>query len=144
LFAREQGLPYLVIGNGTNILAGDYGVDGLVIHNKSNDISHKLVNENTSAWHIDSGVLFSRLARITCEAGWTGQEWAGSVPGSVGGGVVSNAGAHGKELKDDLVSIEVLTRQGKVETWPAEALELGYRASRFKAHGERALTADQE
>jgi UDP-N-acetylmuramate dehydrogenase len=91
-------------------------------------------------WHVESGVLFSRLARITCEAGWSGLEWSNSVPGSVGGGVVSNAGAHGKELKDDLLGIEVLTGEGKVETWPVEALQLGYRTSRFKAHGHRAMS----
>lgn len=141
MFARERGLPYLVIGNGTNIMAGDYGVDGLVIHNKTHDISHQLENDGEmSMWHVASGVLFSRLARITCEAGWSGLEWSNSVPGSVGGGVVSNAGAHGKELKDDLLSIKVLTDEGKVETWPVEALQLGYRTSRFKAHGRRAMS----
>jgi len=77
---------------------------------------------------------------MTCEAGWSGLEWSNSVPGSVGGGVVSNAGAHGKELKDDLISIEVLTGEGKIERWPVEALELGYRTSRFKAHGRRAMS----
>jgi UDP-N-acetylmuramate--L-alanine ligase/UDP-N-acetylenolpyruvoylglucosamine reductase len=140
LFARERGLPYLVLGNGTNILVGDYGIDGLVIHNKAQDISHEILDEGRSLWHVESGVLFSRLARITCEQGWTGQEWSNSVPGSVGGGVVSNAGAHGKDLHDDLVSVEVLTREGKVEVWPADTLELGYRTSRFKAHGSRALS----
>ncbi|HET6313345.1 MAG TPA: UDP-N-acetylmuramate--L-alanine ligase [Chloroflexia bacterium] len=140
LFARERGLPYLVLGNGTNILVGDYGIDGLVIHNKAQDISHELLDEGRSLWHVESGVLFSRLARITCEQGWTGLEWSNSVPGSVGGGVVSNAGAHGKDLHDDLVSVEVLTREGKVEVWPADTLELGYRTSRFKAHGSRALS----
>jgi UDP-N-acetylmuramate dehydrogenase len=143
LFARENGVPYLVIGNGTNLLVGDYGIDGLVIHNKTRDISHKLVNENTSAWHVASGVLFSRLARITCEAGWAGLEWSNSVPGSVGGGVVSNAGAHGKELKDDLISISVLTAQGRIEEWPVHALAMGYRTSRFKAHGKRALSPSE-
>jgi UDP-N-acetylmuramate--alanine ligase len=140
LFARENGVPYLVIGNGTNLLVSDYGIDGLVIHNKTRDISHKLVDENTSIWHVASGVLFSRLARITCEAGWTGLEWSNSVPGSVGGGVVSNAGAHGKELKDDLISISVLTAKGEIEEWRTGTLELGYRTSRFKAHGKRALS----
>ncbi len=143
LFARENGMPYLVIGNGTNLLVSDYGVGGLVIHNKTRDISHKLVDESTSVWHVASGVLFSRLARITCEAGWTGLEWSNSVPGSVGGGVVSNAGAHGKELRDDLISISVLTADGQIEEWPAHALELGYRTSRFKAHGARALSPSE-
>ena len=144
LFAREREVPYLVIGNGTNIMAGDYGVDGLVIHNKTHDISHKVEGTGeTSIWRVGSGVLFSRLSRMTCEAGWSGLEWSNSVPGSVGGGVVSNAGAHGKELKDDLISIEVLTGEGKVERWPVEVLELGYRTSRFKAHGRRAMSPSE-
>lgn len=139
LFARQNDVPYLVIGNGTNMIVGDYGIDGLVIHNKTNKISHDLTGDATSLWHVDSGVLFSRLARITCDAGWTGLEWSNSVPGSVGGGVVSNAGAHGKELKDDLASIRVLTGEGKIEEWPVDRLQLGYRTSRFKAHGTRTL-----
>jgi len=140
LFARDNGVPYMVIGNGTNLLVGDYGIDGLVIHNKTRDISHKLVDEATSIWHVASGVLFSRLARMTCEAGWMGLEWSNSVPGSVGGGIVSNAGAHGKEIVDDLVSISVLTAEGKIEEWSASGLGLGYRMSRFKAHGRRAMS----
>jgi UDP-N-acetylmuramate dehydrogenase len=80
---------------------------------------------------------------MTCEAGWSGLEWSNSVPGSVGGGVVSNAGAHGKELKDDLIDIVVLTRSGGLEVWPGESLELGYRTSRFKAHGHRDLSASE-
>ncbi|MEO5951493.1 MAG: UDP-N-acetylmuramate dehydrogenase, partial [Chloroflexia bacterium] len=142
MFARERKMPHLVIGNGTNIMAGDYGVEGLVIHNRTRDISHKIegVGE-TSIWTVASGVLFSRLARLTCEAGWAGLEWSNSVPGSVGGGVVSNAGAHGKELKDDLIDIQVLTMGGAIETWPVEKLELGYRTSRLKAHGHRGLEA---
>ncbi len=138
LFARQSAIPYLILGNGTNMLVGDYGIDGLVIHNRTQGISHDLLDDGRrSVWHVESGVLFSRLARITCGAGWTGQEWAASVPGSVGGGVVSNAGAHGKDLKDDLVRVSVLTAEGRLETWPAGELALGYRTSRFKAHGSR-------
>ena len=140
LFARERALPYLVIGNGTNMLVGDYGINGLVIHNKSNNITHTPVDDERSVWRVDSGVLFSRLARITSEGGWTGLEWSNSVPGSVGGGVVSNAGAHGKDLKGDLISIRVLTSDGQIEEWPAERLQLGYRTSIFKAHGPRPLS----
>jgi UDP-N-acetylmuramate dehydrogenase len=140
LFARRHGIPYLVLGNGTNVLVSDYGINGLVIHNRTATISHEVLDASTALWHVDSGVLFSRLARLSCETGWTGQEWATSVPGSVGGGVVSNAGAHGKELKDDLLYVTLLTRDGLVEQWPADRLELGYRTSRFKAHGYRAMS----
>ncbi|HKP52152.1 MAG TPA: UDP-N-acetylmuramate dehydrogenase [Chloroflexia bacterium] len=140
LFARESDIPYLVIGNGTNMLVADYGINGLVIHNKSQGISHEERQGGTSLWRVDSGVLFSKLSRLTCQQGWTGLEWSNSVPGSVGGGVVSNAGAHGKELKDDMVSIQVLTRDGVKEEWPTEKLQLGYRTSIFKAHGNRTLS----
>jgi UDP-N-acetylmuramate dehydrogenase len=140
LFARERSLPYLVIGNGTNMLVADYGIDGLVIHNKTQGISHREHDDSTSLWRVDSGVLFSKLSRLTCQQGWTGLEWSNSVPGSVGGGVVSNAGAHGKELKDDMLSIQVLTRDGVIEEWPTEKLQLGYRTSIFKAHGNRFLS----
>lgn len=143
LFARQHNLPYLVLGNGTNILVGDYGVDALVIHNKAQHISHEIVDAESSLWHVDAGVLFSRLARITCEEGWTGQEWSNSVPGSVGGGVVSNAGAHGKDLHDDLVSVTVLTNEGNIEVWPVDLLQMGYRTSRFKAQGHRALSPSE-
>lgn len=139
LFARRRGIPHVVLGNGTNVLVGDYGIDGLVIHNRTRDISHKVQDDGNSVWSVASGVLFSRLARITCEQGWTGLEWSNSVPGSVGGGVVSNAGAHGKEIVDDLLSIEVLTLEGGVERWPVDRLGLAYRTSIFKAHGHRAL-----
>jgi UDP-N-acetylenolpyruvoylglucosamine reductase len=139
LFARRRGIPHVVLGNGTNVLVGDYGIDGLVIHNRTRDISHQVLEDGNSVWSVASGVLFSRLARITCEQGWTGLEWSSSVPGSVGGGVVSNAGAHGKEIVDDLLSIEVLTLEGEVERWPVEKLGLAYRTSIFKAHEQRTL-----
>jgi UDP-N-acetylmuramate dehydrogenase len=80
---------------------------------------------------------------MTCDQGWTGLEWSNSVPGSVGGGVVSNAGAHGKEIKDDLISVRVLTAEGRIEEWPVEDLALAYRMSRFKAHGRRALSSPE-
>jgi UDP-N-acetylmuramate dehydrogenase len=139
LFARRRGIPHIVLGNGTNMLVGDYGIDGLVIHNRTRDISHKVLDDGNSVWSVASGVLFSRLARITCDQGWTGLEWSNSVPGSVGGGVISNAGAHGKEIVDDLLSIEVLTLEGEVERWPVDRLGLAYRTSIFKAHGHRSL-----
>ena len=139
LFARRRGIPHVVLGNGTNVLVGDYGIDGLVIHNRTRDISHKVLDDGNSVWSVASGVLFSRLARITCEQGWTGLEWSNSVPGSVGGGVISNAGAHGKEIKDDLLTIEVLTLNSVVERWAVERLALAYRTSIFKAHGHREL-----
>jgi UDP-N-acetylmuramate dehydrogenase len=155
--AGTAGVPALVIGNGSNLLALDGGVRGLVIKNRADavrmipldgdgrelppDAADRAVS---SLWQVDAGVLFPTLARATVDAGWTGLEWGQSVPGTVGGGVVSNAGAHGGDLHDSLTRIWVLTAEGAVEEWPAARLALGYRTSIFKAHGalaQRSLAA---
>jgi UDP-N-acetylmuramate dehydrogenase len=146
--ARAHGLPYLIIGNGSNLLVSDAGVRGLVIKNKADVVSmvpldaagqplppERTADATSSLWQADAGVLFPALARQTVDAGWTGLEWGQSVPGTVGGGVVSNAGAHGGDLHDSLTRIWVLTEEGTVEEWPVERLALGYRTSIFKAHG---------
>jgi UDP-N-acetylmuramate dehydrogenase len=146
--ARAAGVPVLVIGNGSNLLARDGGVRGLVIKNRADAVrmipldaeGRELPLEQadqavSSLWQVDAGVLFPTLARATVDAGWTGLEWGQSVPGTIGGGVVSNAGAHGSDLRAVLTRIWVLTAGGAVEAWPAERLALGYRTSIFKAHG---------
>ncbi len=146
--ARAAGVPFLVIGNGSNLLVRDGGVRGLVIKNRAAAMrlipldaeGRELPPERagdavSSLWQVDAGVLFPTLARATVDAGWTGVEWGQSVPGTVGGGVVSNAGAHGSDLHAVLTRIWVLTTEGAVEEWPAERLALGYRTSIFKAHG---------
>jgi UDP-N-acetylmuramate dehydrogenase len=146
--ARAAGVPVLLIGNGSNLLVRDGGVRGLVIKNRADAIrlipldaeGRELPPERagdavSSLWQVDAGVLFPTLARATVDAGWTGLEWGQSVPGTVGGGVVSNAGAHGSDLRAVLTRIWVLTAEGAVEAWPAERLALGYRTSIFKAHG---------
>lgn len=154
--ARARAVPYLVIGNGSNLLALDGGVRGLVIKNRADAIRmipldgagrelppDQAAHAVRSLWQVDAGVLFPTLARATVDAGWTGLEWGQSVPGTVGGGVVSNAGAHGSDLHDSLTRIWVLTTEGAMEEWPAERLALGYRTSIFKAHGglaRRSLT----
>ena len=147
--ARAAGVPYLVIGNGSNLLAlrwrGARAGDQEPGRHRADDPAGRRGHScrRTRADHAVTQPVAGRRrgavpdagAGQTVDAGWTGLEWGQSVPGTVGGGVVSNAGAHGGDLHDSLTRIWVLTAAGAVEEWPAERLALGYRTSIFKAHG---------
>ncbi|HMA34987.1 MAG TPA: UDP-N-acetylmuramate dehydrogenase [Chloroflexia bacterium] len=155
--AREIGLPYLVIGNGTNLLVLDGGVRGLVIHNRAHQVTRVVIDRQgaplpaereaegvEALWRADGGLLWTQLARMSVAEGWIGAEWGNSIPGSVGAGVVSNAGAHGGDMAANLRRVWVLDAAGIVAEWPVERLQLGYRTSVFKAPGtyaRRALSA---
>src|SRR5207237_559852 len=102
-WAGDAGLPVTVIGGGGNLLAGDRGVRGLVIvyHNEREPI--EAVEEgDTIRVSAPAQVGLSRLGRHCCERGWAGLDWAVGLPGTVGGAVANNAGAHGTEMIDNL------------------------------------------
>ena len=94
---RRLGLPYLVLGGGANVLVSDAGVRGLVMVNRAKRIKFTARN-GAARVEVDSGVSLITLARDCIERGYAGLEWAISVPGTVGGAVVGNAGAHGADL----------------------------------------------
>ena len=122
--ARDAGLPWLVLGRGSNVLVADEGVRGVVIVNRAD----ALRIEGTTLW-AESGALLSVLARRTTAAGLEGLEWCHDIPGSVGGAVVSNAGAHGSSMSDVLRRVRVLPPWGAATDWDAAALDFGYRRS---------------
>ena len=121
---RDAGLPWLVLGRGSNVLVCDEGVRGVVIVNRAD----ALRIEGTTLW-AESGALLSVLARRTTAAGLEGLEWCHDIPGSVGGAVVSNAGAHGSSMSDVLRRVRVLPPWGDAVDWDAAALDFGYRRS---------------
>lgn len=126
--ARAAGLPWLVLGRGSNVLIDSRGVRGLVVRNDSGAFSFDLDSGSVVA---DSGVRLPSIGAQTAKAGLAGFEWAVGIPGSVGGAVVMNAGAHGGCTADVLVSAEVLA-DGAREVWPAAAFAHGYRTSRLQ------------
>ena len=95
-WARSKGLPYFILGGGSNMLISDDGIDGLVIHNRCRKV---VVNDEEpalrSTLYAESGAAMAGVSRTSVRAGLTGLEWAVSVPGTVGGAVIGNAGAHG-------------------------------------------------
>lgn len=123
---RQEKIPYYILGNGSNLLVGDKGYRGAVIQLYSRMQSVEVAGEEI---HVQCGALLSAIAAEAAEASLEGFAFASGIPGTFGGAVVMNAGAYGGEMKDVLVSVDVLTKELEILTLPAEALELSYRHS---------------
>lgn len=126
---REEGVSYTVIGNGSNLLVSDDGVKGLVIRLEGSRMEEAGSGDGTVHFRVSAGTLLSGFAKSVCRDGYTGLEFATGIPGSVGGALVMNAGAYGGEIKDCLVTADVLTKDGQVLSLSAEQLDLSYRHS---------------
>jgi UDP-N-acetylmuramate dehydrogenase len=125
--AAAHRVPCRVLGRGSNVLVSDFGVEGLVILNRTSRLS--MEGDRVIA---DSGLLLSTLANRAARAGLAGMEWSAGIPGSVGGAVVSNAGAHGSCVADRLREAELFI-SGTGSCWiPAHDLRLAYRHSRLR------------
>jgi len=129
--ARQHGVPFFILGNGSNLLVADAGLRGLVVENQARAVQW-LEGDDAATVRAESGASLSRLAREAARRGWDGLTWACGIPGTVGGGVVQNAGAHGSSLADVLQSIEVLDTGSHTRLMAVNELELGYRDSRFR------------
>lgn len=126
--ARCAGVPLAVLGAGSNVLIRDGGIRGVVVKNESKRCEQ--VGEGRI--EVESGARFAALARSTARAGLAGLEWAAGIPGAIGGGLPTNAGAYGSELSDVLVSVKTISPEGEIAELPAEALGLRYRDSEFR------------
>ena len=131
-FARECGARPLVIGNGTNLLVPDEGLDRLVID--TTGLSTLEAGAEPETITAGCGVSLARLASFACQQGWTGLEFAHGIPGTVGGGLTMNAGAYGGEMKQVITSVTALFPEEGIRTLTAEELDFGYRHSLFSDH----------
>ncbi len=123
---EKRSVPYMVIGNGSNLLVSDKGFRGVVIA-LINDFA--AVECEGAVIRAGAAARLSSVARKALDASLTGLEFASGIPGSVGGAVRMNAGAYGSEIKDVLTEATVLTSDGSILILPAGRLELGYRTS---------------
>ena len=135
---KEEKLPFFVLGNGSNLLVSDSGYRGVIIQMDRNMEEIRLDGEEI---HACAGALLSSVAVAARNASLTGFEFAGGIPGTIGGAAVMNAGAYGGELKDVLKEVTVMTREGEILTIPAEKMEMGYRTSIIKTAGYLVLEA---
>ena len=128
-FARTRGLPHLVLGRGSDVVIADAGVRGLVIQVRAE--GSRIEGTRYTA---ESGVQMARAATETQHAGLTGLEFGLAIPGTVGGAVWANAGAHDADMAGVLETARLLTADGGEAVVPVAELALGYRDSRLK-HG---------
>lgn len=135
---KEKEIPYFILGNGSNLLVGDGGYRGAVIQIYRNMSSVTVEGNEITA---QAGALLSAVAAAAKNASLTGFEFAGGIPGTLGGAVVMNAGAYGGEMKDVLTEVTVMNAEGDIFTLPTEELELGYRTSIIKTAGYIVLEA---
>ncbi len=124
---RTQGIPYFILGKGSNLLVGDRGIPGLTIAMEGLS-AITVEGERVTA---QGGASLMAVCAAARQAGLAGLEFAYGIPGQVGGGVYMNAGAYGGELRDVLTQVEFLDEGGKRHTLPVEKLEMGYRHSFF-------------
>lgn len=128
-----EGVPYMLLGKGSNLLVSDEGIDGAVI---ATDGELKELSVDGDTITCGAGVALSKLCTTALDSGLSGLEFAYGIPGTVGGAVYMNAGAYGGEMKDVVAEVTALTRQGEVITYGADELRFGYRTSVFKMNGD--------
>lgn len=121
--------PYVVMGNGSNLLFSDEGYQGIVLQigNKMNTVTVDGCRVTAQA-----GALMSQVAKIAKEHSLTGLEFASGIPGTVGGGVVMNAGAYGGEMSQVVLSVTVVNQDGEIMELDNETMEFSYRYSTIR------------
>ncbi len=146
LLCRETETPFFILGNGSNLLISDEGYRGVMISLRGFDEISFREGESTEAGKTimtaGSGVLLSKAAMQAAERGLTGFEFAGGIPGTLGGAVTMNAGAYGGEIRDVILSARVMTKAGDVRELSAEELDLSYRHSIIQEKDLIVLSAD--
>ena len=136
-FTNRENIPWLVLGNASNIIVRDGGIRGFVI------MFDKLNNVAVDGYTIEAeaGANLIQTTRIALHHSLTGFEFACGIPGSVGGAVFMNAGAYGGEIGHVLVSCKVLTPEGEIKTLDARDMRFGYRHSLVQETGDVVISA---
>lgn len=133
--AGDFDIPWLVLGGGNNILVADAGITGLVILNRLRGTAIEKGDGRAEAALIcGAGVFFAKAAQYSAGQGYTGMEWGIAIPGTVGGGVVNNAGAHASDVGRQLLSADVVDSAGRRERLSPDILAYRYRQSSLKTH----------
>ncbi len=127
----ELDAPFHILGSGANVLVSDKGIRGLVLINRAHTVRIDAQSEPPSLW-AESGASLSGAARQAALRGLSGLEWAAYIPGSIGGAVYGNAGAHGSNMQANLMLAEILHRKDGYQKWTVEQMQYEYRSSILK------------
>lgn len=139
-FINKENIRSLVMGKGSNMLCSDEGFDGVVLLLDNTFGSIELVSDDII--RAEAGAPLIALCTKALEHGLSGLEFAYGIPGTVGGGIYMNAGAYGGEMKDIVVSVDAIDKNGVIHTYTADQLDFGYRTSRFADNGEVIISGD--
>lgn len=137
--AREKGLPYFILGNGTNLLVSDKGYNGVVI-TLTGDFSAIEDLEN-GTFKVGAAVPLGRFARTTLKQGFAGIHKLAGIPGTLGGAIYMNAGAYGQEIGNCCTSVTILDSEGNIRELAATDCNFGYRQSIFQKNKAIILSA---
>lgn len=130
-YFKQVDVPCFILGNGSNLLVSDHGYQGVILQ-----IGDKLSQIETEGniMKVQAGALLSKAAKTALDQGLTGLEFASGIPGTIGGGVVMNAGAYGGEMKQIVESVTVLSDDGEILRLDNDTMEFGYRTSVIKKY----------
>ncbi len=140
----EDNFPFHILGGGSNVLISDRGVRGLVLLNRARRVKFETQRTPPMVW-AESGANFGLIARQAAQYGLTGLEWAAGIPGTLGGAIVGNAGAHSADIASNLHVAEILhlnqqdPARSARQTWTKDELEYDYRTSWLKTHPGKAI-----
>jgi len=137
--ARREGMPWFLLGGGSNLVVADEGLDGLVVHNLTADL--KRVDHESRQVSLSSGLELEFLVELAHQLGMSGVESFAGIPGSIGGAIYGNAGAYGRSIADVLIDAQVLFPDGSVQTVPNSFFQFDYRTSRLKQEPHIVLSA---
>ena len=128
-FAKEEGVPVFVFGNGSNLLVKDGGIEGIAIRvgDRLSRRSYRRREDGSTVLTAESGLILSKMARETAKKGLRGLEWAVGIPASLGGAATMNAGAYGHCFYESLIGAEVVTCDGDIRRLGKEELTYSYR-----------------
>ena len=141
--SKKNQIPLTIIGNGSNILVTDKGIRGITAKLNLKDIEIKNEN-NKQIIKVEAGVPVGLLAQKLVKEEITGFEELSGIPGTIGGAVIMNAGAHGKELKDILKKVTAMDYNGNIHEFTNEECQFSYRNSRFQKEKHIILQATLE
>ncbi len=146
----KMGIPFIILGSGSNVLVAEAGVRQVVVLNRAQKTTF---NPGTPSVWAESGANLGVIARRAAGDGFSGLEWAAGIPGTVGGAVYGNAGAHGGDMQGSLMLANILHRVSPKEPdrdeivqeqWPVEKFEYAYRSSSLKRQPGRAVVLAAE
>lgn len=134
----ERGVPFVLLGSGANVIISDAGIRGVVLLNRAHTVRIDAEATPPCVW-AESGANIGTVARQAALRGLSGLEWAATVPGTVGGAVYGNAGAHGSEIQTNLILADILHRTQGRKFWTNAQMAFEYRSSVLKRSPQQSV-----